>query len=95
MLSDPDSNFTHGCSVEVLDGGTVIHMLNVGFSKTFKDFFYDVFLPFIKQKLKIFDRVEDRVDIIWDRYDQHILKSYTRSQRGGGNRKRLKVSIVL
>lgn len=90
-LSDADKNLDHKCSAAVLDGGTVIHMLNVGVAKTFKEFFDVIFLPYINNKLKKFDRV----DIIWDRYDGSSLKAYTRSQRGGGKQQKVEGKSIL
>ena len=48
--------------------------------KTFGDYAIRTFVPYIKN----ISANENRVDIVWDRYFEDSLKSFTRGQRGAG-----------
>ena len=63
--------------VKILDGAVVIHLLKPRGSRTFKDYYQNIFLPYVKLQL------EDvaRVDVVWDSYLPNSLKQSTRQRR--------------
>lgn len=72
----------------VLDGAVLVQMLRPGSAVTIRQYFTDVFAPYV---LSWFGR-NDRVDIVWDVYCKTSLKSGTREQRGTGARRRVTLS---
>ena len=72
----------------VRDGAMLVQMLRPGSATTIREYFTDVFEPYI---MSWFDG-EDRVDIVWDVYSKTSLKSGTREQRGTGARRRVTLS---
>ena len=64
----------------VLGGAVLIQMLRPGSAVTIRDYYTDVFAPYI---LSWFER-NNRVDIIWDVYSKTSLKSGAGEQRGSG-----------
>lgn len=71
--------------VLLLDGAAIVHMLEPGTAKTFKDYCQDVFIPYLLNKLQNVKRL----DIVWDIYKADSLKSMTRDIRGHGTRRRV------
>ena len=69
----------------IIDGAAIINMLQPRGSRTFEDYFKDVFLPYIHDHL----RSVDRLDIVWDKYRPDSLKASTRDKRGKGVRRRV------
>ena len=66
----------------IIDGPALVHMLPPGSSKTFNDYSANVFVAYIKERLK---QVK-RIDIVFDRYDTNSLKTETRLLRGTGQK---------
>ena len=62
---------------KVLDGAVVVHLLKPQGSRTFKDFYQDVFCRYIELQLK----EVTRVDVVWNRYLPNSLKQSTRQRR--------------
>ena len=75
----------------VLDGAVLIQMLRPGSAMTIRDYFTDVFAPYI---LSWFER-NNLVDIVWDVYSKTSLKSGTREQRGSGARMQVTFSTKI
>ena len=75
----------------VLDGVFLIQMIRPGSAVTIRDYFIDVFVPYI---LSWFER-NNRVDIVWDVYSKTGLKSGTQEQRDSGARRRLTFSTKI
>ena len=71
--------------VTILDGATIINMLQPGTEKTLQDYAPDVFMPYITSHLQHVTRL----DIISDVYMPENLKADTRSKRGKGVRRRV------
>lgn len=69
----------------IFDGPALVHMLPVGTSSTFTDYATKVFLPHLSNTL---NNVE-RVDVVWDRYDDKSLKNAAREKRGNGIRRKI------
>ena len=71
--------------VKIIDGAALVHMLDPHKSsipiRTFMDYSQLAFLPYIKHILQ--DVVH--VDVVWDIYKEHSLKTQTRQDRGSGN----------
>ena len=78
-------------STLVIDGAALVNMLAPQQCKTFDDYAVKIFLPHISAKLK---QVR-RLDLVWDQYLQHSLKSMTRDKRGLGVRRRVVPSALL
>ena len=57
-----------------LDGAAVVQMLNPGTGKTFQNYAYRIFMPYVKSQFQSADRVE----IVWDVYIPNRLKNATR-----------------
>ena len=75
----------------VLDGVFLVQMIRPGSDVTIRDYFTDVFVPYI---LPWFER-NNRVDIVWDVYSKTSLKSRTREQRGKGARRQVTFSTKI
>jgi hypothetical protein len=75
----------------ILDGAVIVNMLKPGTARTFAEYATQIFLPYITTQLKHVLRV----DLVWDEYIQGSLKTYTRSVRGKGSRRRVKASNTL
>ncbi|CAG2217771.1 unnamed protein product [Mytilus edulis] len=71
--------------VLVIDGAAIINMLKPRGSKTFEDYFNDIFMPYIHDQL----RFVSRLDVVWDEYISNSLKASTRCKRGKGVRRRV------
>ena len=76
--------------VKIVDGATLVHTLDPKKSripvKTFQDYAKHVFLPYISQMLQNVVRI----DLVWDVYKKHSLKTLTRQARGvPGNQLRI------
>lgn len=85
LITSDDRVIKPYVEVIIFDGAAVINMLKPGSAKTFSEYAADVFLPYLASLLQS----AKRVDAIWDTYKQQSLKSYTRSKRGKGSRRRL------
>ena len=77
--------------VIILDGAAVVNMLKPGTERTFSEYATHVFLTYITTQLQN----AQRVDVVWDEYVQGSLKSYTRSVRGKGSRRRVESSSTI
>ena len=66
----------------VVDGGAIVHILNISYVQTFAEYADKVFLAFIKREL----RQLARIDVVWDRYLPGSIKDSTRKKRGSGIR---------
>jgi hypothetical protein len=75
----------------ILDGAVIVNMLKPGTARTFSDYATKIFMPYIILQLKHVDRV----DLVWDEYIHGSLKTYTRSVRGKGSRRRVEASSTL
>ena len=64
--------------VTILDGAAIVHMLPPGPVKTFREYVSAVFLPYIENLLER----NQRVDLVWDQYFSHGLKTGARHKRG-------------
>ncbi len=73
--------------VIIIDGGALIHSLpgTTVQSKTFAEYFTEVFCPRIQHELKR----AARVDIVWDQDRSMSIKATTREKRGRGTRQRV------
>lgn len=79
------SNEAPSVDALVLDGAALVNMLKPRGSKTFEDYFRDIFKPYIQIQL----HSVRRIDIIWDEYSTDSLKSSERTRRGKGIRRRV------
>ena len=77
--------------VVILDGAAIVNMLKPGTAKTYSDYASQIFLPYITMQLQNVQRL----DVIWDEYINGSLKSYTRSVRGKGSRRRVESSSLI
>lgn len=77
--------------VLVLDGAAIICMLKPTGSMTFNQYAENVFLPYLKSRLK--DVM--RIDVVWDVYTEDSLKSSTRERRGKGIRRRVTPTTLI
>lgn len=59
-----------------LDGAVVVQMASAAAARTFQEYADNVFTPYIMKQLQ----PVKRVDIIWDVYQQDILKAATRER---------------
>jgi len=75
----------------ILDGAVIVNMLKPGTASTFSDYASHIFLPYITRQLEHVHRV----DVVWDEYVHGSLKTYTRSVRGKGSRRRVESSNAL
>ena len=75
----------------ILDGAVTVNMLNPGTACTFSDYASQIFLAYITRQLQDVQRV----DVVWDEYVHGSLKTYTRSVRGKGSRRRVESSNAL
>ena len=77
-------NVPDSITADVLDGPAIVHMLKVTDRKpsTFKDYFLDVFNPYIQNKLES----SKEVLIAFDVYFENSLKAGERRRRGAGGR---------
>ena len=75
----------------MLDGAALINMLVPGLSKTFQQYSDHVFLPYIRNKAE----GVQRVDVVWDRYFSHSLKTTARKRRGKEIRRRVKPDTTI
>ena len=64
----PSAPKTFDCSV--LDGPAIVHLLSPEKVTTFREYSDKVFIPYIKNQLKICDRI----DIVFDQYLNNSLK---------------------
>ena len=81
LITRPDcSTASPNIGVMILDGAAIVHMLPLGLSKTFDDYSKQVFIPYKEAQLQ----KVDRVDIVWDVYIQHRIKTGARQRRGRG-----------
>lgn len=85
---DLDTHTRPVTTAAVLDGAVVIQMLRPGTAVTIRDYFNDVFAPYVMSWLD----TNNRVDIVWDVYSKTSLKSGTRDLRGTGARRRVTLS---
>ena len=76
QLIPPSQSVPH-VDTKVLDGAVVVHLLKPRGSRTFKDYYQDVFRTYIEFQLKDVTRV----DVVWDRYLPNSLKQSTRQRR--------------
>ena len=75
----------------ILDGAAVIHMLQPGSSKTFSEYFKNVFFPYIDRLM----RKTSRLDVVFDRYFLNSLKADAREGRGSGQRVQVSLKTVI
>ncbi len=75
----------------IMDGATIVHMLNPGTTKTFQQYADELFVPHITRWL----RKVDRVDVVWDVYQKPSLKSSVREMRGVGCRRKVLASAPI
>ena len=75
----------------ILDGAAIVNMLKPGPACTFSDYASQIFLANITRQLQDVQRV----DVVWDEYVHGSLKTYTRSVRGKGSRRRVESSNAL
>ena len=62
----------------IIDRAVVIQMIQPKAVHTFDEYFNSVFAPYILRQLQ----VANRVDIVWDIYQDDSLKKSTREKRG-------------
>ena len=74
----------------ILDGAVIVNMLKPGTACTFSDYAFNIFLPYITSQLEHVHRV----DVVWDEYVRGSLKTYTRSVRGKGSRRRVNLLML-
>ena len=75
----PDTNVT------IIDGAVLVNILKPMAAKTFTEYALNVVCPYIQSRLQH----ADRVDIVWDQYQENSLKTQTRNKRGKGIRRRV------
>ena len=75
----------------MLDGAVLVIILRPGSAVTIRDYFTDVFVPYI---LSWFER-NNRADMVLDVYSTTSLKLGTREQRGSGARRRVTFSTKI
>ena len=71
------------CDAVILDGAVIVHLIRPTNCKTFRDYALQKIVPYIESQLVHVARL----DIVWDIYTEHSLKSQTRLQRGQGIRR--------
>ena len=76
QLITPSQTVPH-VDAKVLDGAVVIHLLKPRGSRTFKDYYQDVFRTYIESQLRDFTRI----DVVWGCYLPNSLKQSTRQRR--------------
>ena len=69
----------------ILDGAVVVQMLQPRTAHTFDDYFNTVFAPYILKHLE----KANRVDLVWDVYQEDSLKRSLREKRGSGQRRKV------
>ncbi len=87
-LEYDEKNFTPPVDSTIVDGAAMVNASKPDKCTTFEDYSNTIFIP----KLK---RLPGRVDVVWDRYQQHSLKEATRIKRGKGVRRRVCCESVI
>ena len=64
----------------VLDGTVIVQMLKSGTAKTFEEYAHQVFIPYVKGKL----RGASHLELVCDSYKDGSLKMASREKRGKG-----------
>ena len=76
--------------VVILDGASMVHILQPGQARGFYDYAVNVFLPYI------LGQKAQRVDIIWDQYRYGSIKAGVREQqwKAVGRHRRKKMQLL-
>lgn len=69
----------------ILDGAVIAQILRPRTSRTFEEYFDTVFGPYILRILG----TANRVDLVWDVYNEDSLKRSAREKRGSGQRRKV------
>ena len=75
----------------ILDGAAIIQMLKPTAVNNFGDYANQIFIPYLKYKL----RDATRLDLVWDIYREDSLKSMARLKRGEGVRRRVSATAAI
>lgn len=81
----PSTTTANVAEAKIFDGAAVVHMITPKAQRTFDDYTNEVFIPFLQQQLHNCTRV----DVVWDKYEEHSLKVFTRNKRGKGTRRKV------
>ena len=76
---------------KIIDGSAIVHMLPPKECRTFHDYSEKRFLPYIVREAQSVQRL----DVVWDTYNQNSLKASTRQMRGTGIRLVFKDSTTI
>lgn len=87
----PGNSLIPAVEAVILDGAVIVNMLKPGTARTFSDYASQIFLPYIERQLQ---QVQ-RLDVVWDEYFDNSLKTFTRSMRGKGCRRRVETCNVI
>ncbi len=68
----------------ILDGAAIVHIVKPDGCKTFAEYAYQRFVPFI---MRMFGGNTRRVHLVWDTYKKDSLKAAERARRGYGERR--------
>ena len=70
---------------KVFDGAVVVQILHPKTALTFQEYVETVFVPYLTTQLQS----AERLDIVWDTYNENSLKKGARENRGSGARRRV------
>jgi len=89
MTCLPDISATAPIHLEVdaviIDGAVIVQMLEPGTVSTFAEYFDKVFATYVLKHLES----AQRVDLVWDVYNDDSLKKSLREKRGTGQRRKV------
>ena len=74
---------------KVFDGAVVVQILHPKTALTFQEYVETVFVPYLTTQLQS----AERLDIVWDTYNENSLKKGARENRGSGARRRVAPSV--
>ena len=80
--------FNSECDAVVYDGAALVNILVPRINGTFGQYAEETFCPYLLKHAR--DLHATRIDIVWDTYQAHSLKAFTRTQRGVGSRRQVK-----
>lgn len=76
-------------SVKVMDAAALVQMMKPTVGTTFQTYAEDKFGPYIMKELE----AVERIDLVWDVYNEDSLKKGTRAKRGSGVRRKVKPDV--
>jgi len=91
LVPKKNSEVPNDIDGKVFDGAAIVHLLQPKGAKTFGEYVDNIFIPYIERQMASVQRV----DFVWDVYEDGSLKESTQEKRGSGKRRKVATDVKI